>query len=336
MKIGILTQPLLRNYGCFLQNYALQKILLRLGNDVKTIDYIYPHTSLYTLFFSWMKTIGYYLIGKKTRRFARYQKADSRTQLVDTFVKKNLLTTNIVRTYSKKIIKTNNFDCIVVGSDQVWRPKYNRNLCDMFLNFTKNLSIKRIAYAASFGVDEWEFSTKQTKMCSSLAKKFDAISVREESGIKLCQDHLGVGATWVLDPTLLLQKEDYSELCKNIPIASENILVAYILDMNDAINELCESIAKEKKLTLKVYRAGNNATQTIPEWLAMFRDASYVVTDSFHGTVFSIIFEKDFKCLYNKNRGAARFESLLKLQKSEKIEEMRKFSINWLEKALET
>lgn len=335
MKIGILTQPLLRNYGCFLQNYALQKILLRLGNDVKTIDYIYPHTSLYTLFFSWMKTIGYYLIGKKTRRFARYQKADSRTQLVDTFVKKNLLVSKIVRKYSKGIIKTNNFDCIVVGSDQVWRPKYNRNLNEMFLDFARNMSIKRIAYAASFGVDEWEFSSKQTKICSVLAKKFDAISVREESGVALCKDYLDVDATWVLDPTLLLKKDDYLLLCADVPKIHDKILAVYMLDLNEAVKSFCEAEARNRGLIVKYFTAGSNAMLSIPEWLAMFRDASYVITDSFHGTAFSIIFEKEFKCLSNVSRGSARFESLLKMYNSGKLEEMRQFSINWLKNALE-
>ena len=68
----------------------------------------------------------------------------------------------------------------------------------------------------------------------------------------------------------------------------------------------------------------------------MFRDSTYVVTDSFHGTVFSIIFEKDFKCIYNETRGAARFESLLNLYNSGKLEEMRLFSLNWLKNALES
>ena len=67
----------------------------------------------------------------------------------------------------------------------------------------------------------------------------------------------------------------------------------------------------------------------------MFRDAAYVVTDSFHGTVFSIIFEKEFKCFYNEKRGAARFDSLLNLYNSGKLKEMRMFSINWIKKALE-
>ena len=336
MKIAILTQPLLRNYGCILQNYALQTVLRRQGHDVKTIDYIYPHTSFIILLLSWTKTLVYYMIGKKTRRFARFQKADSRTPLMNDFVSKNLSLTKIVRNYSKKQFKEYGFDCAVVGSDQVWRPKYNRHLKDMFLYFVKKLSIKRIAYAASFGSEEWEFSQKQTKICSALAQKFDALSVREEDGVALCKKYLDIDATWVLDPTLLLEKDDYLLLCSNVPKTQNKFLIVYLLDVNESVKLFCENEAKKRGLAVRFFTAGSKATLSVPEWLAMFRDAAYVVTDSFHGTVFSIIFKKEFRSFYNEKRGTARFESLLKLYKSGKLDEMRDFSLKWLKNALET
>ena len=231
---------------------------------------------------------------------------------------------------------TRDIDAFVVGSDQVWRPKYAPNLGDVFLGFVKTSGVRRISYAASFGVDHWEFSPKQTKFCSALAKRFNAVSVREESGVKICKENLGVDATWVLDPTLLLDKEDYAEICKDVPVETKQILAAYVLNIDDSILGLCKSIAKEKGLELKVFSADTKAKISVPEWLAMFRDASYVVTDSFHGTAFSIIFGKEFKCLYNESRGSARFESLLNLYNSEKLEEMRQFSLNWLKNVLES
>lgn len=332
MKITIITLPLLNNYGGNLQNFALQKVLVKLGHKPTTIDFLrIPTCSFWIQICSWVKTILFFFIGKK-RPFYRYSYKGVRKSISQDFLDRYICKTE--KCYKYKSKQLTGCDAIIVGSDQVWRPKYNYRIEDMFLKFAEKRSIKRIAYAASFGVDEWEYSPRQTKICAGFAKKFDAISVREESGVKLCKENLGVDATWVLDPTLLLDKEDYCEVCKDIPVVREKILVAYVLDNNKDIRLLCESIAAERGLTLKFFGAGTDTNFTVPEWLAMFRDASYIVTDSFHGTVFSIIFGKDFKCLYNKSRGSARFDSLLKIYESGKLDEMREFSLNWLKNAL--
>lgn len=335
-KIAIISQHLYDNYGGLLQNFALQQCLKKIGHEVKTIDYLRTMNCVPfdRCLLSWAKTLLLFFIPGKRRRFVRCSYKGFRPCWADEFVSKWINTTS--KCYKYKASMLENFDIVIVGSDQVWRPKYNYRIQDMFLEFARNLPIKRIAYAASFGVDEWEYTPKQTKTCAKLAQKFDAISVREESGVNLCKNYLGVDATWTLDPTLLLRKEDYCEICKNVPISLEKNLVAYILDRNESIRLQCESIAAERGFTLKYFGAGKNKPYTIPEWLALFRDASYVVTDSFHGTVFSIIFGKEFKCLYNKSRGSARFDSLLKLYDSGKFDEMREFSLNWLCKALES
>lgn len=338
MNVFIITQPLLNNYGGLLQNFALQKTLQKNGYDVKTIDYIRrPPLPLWKTFLSWMKTILFIFIPGKRRKFVSYIHKGKRSPISEDFCNTYIQKTPVIIDYKKFLETQESPYCIIVGSDQVWRPLYNYSIKDMFLDFCKeNNNLKRIAYAASFGVDDWELSHKQTKACSALAKKFNAIGVREQSGVFLCKEHLGVDATWVLDPTLLLDKDDYCEICKDVPVTRKRILAAYILDKNESIYTLCESIASEQGLELHFFEAGQNARLTIPEWLAMFRDASYVITDSFHGTVFSIIFNKDFKCLYNKSRGSTRFESLLDMYHSGKLEEMREFSLNWLKKALES
>lgn len=339
MKIAIVTQALLENYGGILQNYALQQTLKAIGHSPATIDF-HPLTNFYNefprVFGSWLKTLYLRFFKHTKRHFARFHQPKQRHSLFENFVSQNFELTESVNEYNKDFLQKNNLDLVIVGSDQVWRP--NMNLCieDMFLAFANDFPIKRISYAASFGVDEWEYTPKQTKVCSALAKKFNAISVREESGVKLCKEHLGVNATWVLDPTLLLKKEDYLKLCQEVPVNSSCFMAVYVLNLNDSVKATYESIAKEKNLEVKYFAADANATLSIPEWLAMFRDASYVVTDSFHGTVFSIIFEKEFKCIYNETRGVARFESLLNLYNSGKLEEMREFSLNWLKNALES
>jgi hypothetical protein len=277
-----------------------------------------------------LKTIIFRILGKK-RPFPQ-REYTYRLSHIDSFVNRQITKTQIVHKYRKY----RGSECVLVGSDQVWRPIYNyHTIKDRFLGFCANQGVKRIAYSASFGVDNWEYTPKQTRVCSKLAKKFDAISVREESGVKLCKDHLGVDATWVLDPTLLLTKEDYLPICEEVPICNEKYLAVYVLDENEKVAATYEKEASARNLVVKKFHADSKSTLTVPEWLAMFRDASYVVTDSFHGTVFSIIFGKEFKCIYNKDRGAARFESLMNLYNSGKLEEMREFSLNWLKKALE-
>lgn len=99
--------------------------------------------------------------------------------------------------------------------------------------FTQKHNVKRIAYAASFGVDKWEFSLKETIACKECLKMFDGISVREHSGIKLCKEYLDVDAIEVLDPTLLLSKNEYLNLTSNIPVCKEKYLAAYILDRTE-------------------------------------------------------------------------------------------------------
>ena len=124
-------------------------------------------------------------------------------------------------------------------------------------------------------------------------------------------------------------------ICEDVPICKEKYLAVYVLEEKEQVVVTYEKEAAKRGLVVKKIYADSNATSTIPEWLAMFRDASYVVTDSFHGTVFSIIFGKEFKCIYNESRGSARFESLLNLYNSGKLDEMREYSLNWLKKALE-
>ena len=333
MNLLILSLGTRNNYGGLLQNFALQRVLQKENIHVKTINCLVV-PPLWRIFLSWIKTFLLLLRGRR-RSFVLGNHRRKRADFAEQFMQRFVVMTESYSRLTLKLLKQNPCDCVIVGSDQVWRPKYNYRIEDMYLKFAGNFPIKRIAYAASFGVDEWEYTPKQTYECSKLAKKFDAISVREESGIKLCDDNLGVCATWVLDPTLLLKKEDYLEVCKDVPFSTEKILVAYVLDMSESVSELCKSVAKERGLVIKMLRADFGSVLSVPEWLAMFRDASYVVTDSFHGTIFSIIFGKDFKSIYNKNRGAARFESLLNLYNSGRLEEMRKFSINWLKKALE-
>ncbi len=274
-----------------------------------TIDFIPIGMPWYRLPLSWVKTLLLCCMGKP-RKFAKLQ-INQRKELFDSFVHKNMSLTRRTRKYTNEIVKQYGFEAVITGSDQVWRPMYNAHLQDMFLRFVKNPNIKKIAYAASFGVDNWEFTHRQTEECGNLAKKIDAISVRENSGIVLCKNHLSVDAVEVLDPTLLHTAEDYEKLCAGIPKATEPYLASYVLDITPEKQQFIEEIAKQQGLPVRIFSCGNNAEFSIEQWLAIYRDAKYIITDSFHGTVFSILFQKPFLSIVNEGRGASRFYSLM-------------------------
>ena len=334
MNVGILTLPFVNNYGGILQNYAMQVVLKNCGMNPITLDVESPKTPVWIFVASWIKSFIFVLFGKK-RAFPK-TRVNKRSELLNDFIRSSISTTEELKNLNEDILKKYGITAIVVGSDQVWRPKYTHDVKTMFLDFVKKTDVKRIAYAASFGVDCCEYTSQQVAACSELAKKFNAISVRESSGVRLCKEFLCVNAIWTLDPTLLLYRDDYERLCCDIPIEKSLFLAAYILEKTDDVVDKIEKIASERGLTIKWFTADKAASLSIPEWISMFRDASYVVTDSFHGTVFSIIFDKEFKCVFNESRGSARFESLLELYNTGKLAEMRAFSLNWLKNALES
>lgn len=316
MKIAILTQPLRTNYGGVLQAYALQSTLIKLGHTPTIIEeqYLQQINTLKLVLELPKRLLTKYILKKRKYIFSERENNNSELEIRKytlPFISKyitNLFTPNYYT------IDTNEFDAFIVGSDQVWRPLYNWGVIDkMFLSFIPiENKVKRISYAASFGTNEWEFTDKQTKTCKELLSQFDAVSVREIDGIDLCRKHFNRNdAICVLDPTLLLEREEYEELCREIPKIEEDTLCAYILDLNNDIELKLKTIADKKRLKLKIVSADNNCSLSVPEWIAMFRDAKCIITDSFHGTVFSIIFNKEFYSITNVERGGSRFSSLL-------------------------
>ena len=122
---------------------------------------------------------------------------------------------------------------------------------------------------------------------------------------------LNVDAQWVLDPTMLLKKEDYIEVCRNVPESKESFVFAYILDMTDEKRKMADQAAKTLGCSVRYLSADKvKKEDTIEKWLANFRDARYVITDSYHGTVFSLIFQKQFYTFYNTYHGNARMDCL--------------------------
>lgn len=327
MKIGILTLPLHINYGGILQAYALQTVLERMGHEVHIIEKEKQSLSISILKMPiiYGKRIIKNIRGNKIPIF--YEQKYNREQPI---IRQN--TNNFIEKYIHVIkynkfsdIKESEYDAIVVGSDQIWRPKYFgiKQIKQAYLKFAEKWNIKRIAYAASFGTDEWEYTTKQTSICGELLKKFDAVSVREDSGVHLCKKHFGVEAQHVLDPTTLLEKEDYIKLFEtnNTPKSKGNLL-CYFLDETDEKKKLIKRVAEEKGLNPFNVKSKSDDINSpisdrvqapVEQWLRGFYDAEFVVTDSFHACVFSILFNKPFIVYGNKKRGLSRFESLLNI-----------------------
>lgn len=309
MRVGIVTEPLVANYGGIIQNYALQKALSICGHESITLRYMSSLSFLhYCLYVGKNLLLGLHrrnIVLKPYRRFTEIP------DNISPFINGKICMTKPMSRYSASSIKKYGIGALVVGSDQVWRKEYNQNLYDMYLAFADGLNLRRVAYAASFGTSHWTYSTEMTARCSELLHKFDFVSLREISGADMCCEHFGVTAKVVLDPTLLLHRHDYEDLCKDVQTSNRHYLLAYFLDSNVEKSDFVLRLAESLSLELVSMSVSKNDKTTVEEWLARYRDASYVVTDSFHGTVFSIIFQRQFLTIANSNRGTDRFITLL-------------------------
>lgn len=323
MNIAILTLPLHVNYGGILQCYALQTVLNRMGHKVQVLTKPVYKRSYYWIYplAVCKRLLKRYLLGRKITIWKTSHELIR--QHTDRFIRK-YIHQYIRRNWTAKTVQR--FDAVVVGSDQIWRAEYCRYFTPLevtFLNFTQGCSIKRIAYAASFGMDRCFYSPEQMVKCALLLQQFDAVSVREFSGINICRQYLGVEACQMIDPTLLLQAGDYIQLihqAETKPWGGD--LLAYILDETKEKEKVIESVATSGRF--KPFWVNSKAEEMevpleerikipVEQWLRGFQEAKMVVTDSFHGCVFSIIFKKNFIVIGNTERGMARFISLLQL-----------------------
>lgn len=329
-KVAILTQPLGPNYGGILQAFALQHVLREMGHQPITIDRRGSQDRLRALA-SLAKGGLLWMAGRqrRVRRWPSPKESDIICQHTNRFVSEHIttsvpiITTDQLRRYAEE----EGLDAYIVGSDQVWRKAYSPCMPNYFLDFLPEDSpAKRIAYAASFGIGIWEFTEAETQLYSRLAKRFDLISVREDSAVGLCREHLGVEATHVLDPTMLVDRSVYEELAMSkYAHPSKGDLFCYILDRTPEKSRLIRETASEHGLTPfeilpREYRSlaprddlSEAVLPPIEQWLRSFMDAKFVITDSFHGMVFSILFEKPCIVIQNSSRGNDRFQSLLKM-----------------------
>lgn len=320
MKIAIITLPLHTNYGGILQAYALQTVLQRMGHDVQhlqpKVEYLPLHPA-WQMPFVWVKRlIRKCFLGEWKLPIFEHPHRWMR-RYTDVFIHQHIVMRSLLdEEWNASLAK--NYDVFIVGSDQVWRPCYALPIARYFLSFLDDTcSNPRIAYAASFGTENCEFSANQILDCSKLLQKFSFVSVREQSGVEICKQLFGVRASHLLDPTLLLSKDDYLKLIQNQKPSKGNLMV-YVLDETPDIRLFISQIAASEKLVPfnANYSLGNRLgipQLPIENWLRGFVDAKLIITDSFHACVFAIIFNKPFICLGNDERGMTRFHSLLDL-----------------------
>lgn len=346
MILSILTHPCHGNYGGCLQAYALQYVLSKSIHECLYSDYSrLPQKSIKWLIKRLSHALSYLVLLTPLSRLLNKVPASFHLKNGKQF-KDNYL--NFLP-FSLLCSKT---DAWIVGSDQVWRAGYARYIQSLpffFLNsVTLNQRKNSIAYAASFGTDEWEGTPEETEECGRLLREFKAVSVREHSGVKICKEVFGVAAVQMPDPTLLLHTEEYGKIIDSEKTwqPESKYVAAYVLDVTAGKTELLLEGASALNLQLQHLMPHANAKKrrdrfpiSVPQWLRLIRDCEYFITDSFHGCVFAIIYNKPFVCLGNDGRGNARFDTLLGTfglenrfitdATSEKVIQVLKSPINW-------
>lgn len=311
MKVGVVTFQQSNNYGAILQSYALQKTINKLGCEGELIDYrcdyIGKPYKLINLkkkgFFSYIfGVIGFicYLPRKKNCNLFRKNMRFSK------------------RVYKDTVGELNNvYDIFITGSDQVWNYKLTNSDSTYLLDFVKDYN-KKFSYAASFGLNSIEDEQKENY--SKLLKNFNQIYLREEKGINIVKKLCDKESNVVLDPTLLLTKDEWLCVTKEYKTSKDYILV-YQLGISSKLIDFISNLARKKNCKViyipfplgKFIKCKCSLFTGPSEWLGLFKNAKYVVTDSFHGTVFSILFNKNFFteiCGQNKGVGS-RIENFI-------------------------
>ena len=320
MKIGIITFHRAVNYGAVLQSYALCKSVRSLGYECEIIDYrsqfIEDYYDLKHLLLpkNWKRLISYIIsngnLSPNKERFTSFLRDN------------HVLSKEIYNTHSDLLKCEEIYDLFITGSDQVWNYATAGFDKAYFLDFVTDSDKKR-SYAASFGFSE--IPGEYINTYRELLKDFTMFSVRENAGEVIIRGFSNTPVTVDLDPTLLLNQDSWKSLASlpnDFPISSpKRFVLVYMIGEDIRILNLAKELAKKQKMDV-IYitdrwcnrRGVVNARRVTPsEWLGLFDKADYIITNSFHGTAFSVNFEKRFVVLGN-NQGkkkASRIETIL-------------------------
>lgn len=309
-SIAILTLGLSSNYGGILQAAALYNFLKKEGYNPVLLR-------KYPIQKGWKFIIMRILEKLPCQNFKGFRISYIKYKNNIRFFNNYMSNQTKVMTYKSQIedfLNNSEVVAVIVGSDQVWRYTYinDTEYDTYFLNFSLKKKIKKISYAASFGIDTWEAPDEKENINKYLSD-FDAVSVRESSGQEICKyDFDKNDVELVLDPTLLIDQSFYSDMIKDS--AQEKFdCITYILDESVQKKKLVDNINSKYQHKKVSNLLTKSSTLSVQDWVASFNATNFVVTDSFHGMVFSIIFNKQFVVLINNSRGKDRFVSLCRL-----------------------
>ena len=320
-KLSIITLHRAENYGSVLQAYALQKKIEELGHEAEILDY---HPERYTN------------TGKLRRlkdKSAKFQNPLllflAKILIYPSYIRKNRVFNKFINTYlhlsscsfaSNEEAKKNVFDADIccTGSDQVWNSHWNEGVEKaLYLDFVPKGKMC-FSYAASIGLSDIDENEKNE--VARLLDKYEFISVREDSGVDILKAIGRKDVVQTLDPTLLLSKEEWEEVADNAQTTSHYVLT-YNLHHDPRIDKYADMLAKKHRLKVRnisynwhdVVRKGHlDWCPKVERFLSLIKNADYVVADSFHATVFSIIFERPFVTI-TPEVASSRISSILKL-----------------------
>lgn len=330
-KIGIITILNVNNYGAELQAFALNHKLGQLGYNSEIInylyykhpDYIWEKNSRPIVKISFINNLKGIILRwiDKFNTITHPQNSKLRKLRFDEFHKKNTKTSKPIKSFSALYHSKFDYDTYIVGSDQVWNPNTRTSIEPYFLAFAPK-DKNRISYASSFGVGS--LLPEYHPAYKACFEHLSHISCREKAGVEIIKVVTGKQATHVLDPTLLMSKNEWESILTPYQ-SKEPYILMYILTYSPYITELAMDI--QKKTGYKIIRVCFNSINIEKkpdilnivdagpaEFLGLYANASFVITNSFHGSIFSLIFEKEFLTITPKNKSNnSRQVGLLKM-----------------------
>lgn len=325
MRIAIVTLPLHTNYGGLLQAFALKSFLEGMGHNVTVLDknekmpapggIRAPFVYLSRMFKRLLKGSA----GPEVFREIRFRKElPVLASMTDVFVERYI---SPVMIDGYEDVGEGEYDAFIVGSDQVWRPLCFNDIQNAFLRFADGWDVLRISYAASFGTNQLEYDYEMMEECSRLLAGFDAVSVREAAAVGMCEEWLDCdSAVHVLDPVMLLDPDVYRDIASGQEHLCKGRIMTYILDPSDEkmhVVDFMKRVSGMDAYDSSVYPYVNDrpvserVVPSVEQWLSGFADCDFVITDSFHGCVLSILMHKRFIAVGNSRREMSRLNSLL-------------------------
>lgn len=310
-KVGTLTFHMAHNHGAMLQAYALERAINRLGQPCEVIDYRFRYIDNWSGTRTWHEQIQQRGLLKGTAvhllwwKKGVYKNMSPSRMKFDSFMRKDLNLSK--KTYfTPDDLRKSRYQTVVFGSDQIWNEQLTGGFAPEYMGKGfKETGCRLIAYAASCGTSGFEASHKDS--IYPLLKHFYAIGVRERSLAEFLRTEYGLKTETVVDPVFLLQASDWSNMADEAEIhIDEPYLVLYAFQTGNEIYDLARRIAKERNLKLVAicYKKREGMEDILQltdcgpkDMVHLIRDAEFVCTTSFHGTAFSVIFEKNFYCI---------------------------------------